>query len=449
MERPIQFLLDACPGESLGLNPTTVYQRVCTDTRSVQAGDLFVALRGERFNGNSFVGAALKAGAIAAVVDEPVDARPVLRVANTRVALGQLAAAHRREFDVPVFGIAGSNGKTSTKDMLASVLSAERNVLRSRASFNNDVGVPATLLQLMPDHEAAVVELGTNHPGELAPLVQMAAPEFGILTGVGREHLEFFGDLEGVAREEGMLAELLPKRGKLFLYGDGEWVKPIRQRTQAAVVRVGFGPDNDWQIGSVRIEAAGTHFNVCAPARAWSGDYFTPLIGRHQAGNAGLALAAGAEIGMSREALARGLAASPQPNQRLQWIERGGIRWLNDAYNANADSVCASLATLKALPNGGCRFVVLGDMAELGKHAEAAHREAGEQAAAVATGLVAVGEYAELTVAAANAAGLDQAEAVPNAASAAKVLRNWVEPQDVVLLKASRAAKLEQILELY
>ena len=199
----------------------------------------------------------------------------------------------------------------------------------------------------------------------------------------------------------------------------------------------------------MRVVAAGTHFYARAPEGEWSGEYFTPLIGRHQAGNAGLALAAGAEIGMSREALASGLAASPQPSQRLQWIERGGIRWLNDAYNANADSVCASLATLKALPNGGRRFVVLGDMAELGEHAEAAHVEAGEQAAAVANGLVAVGENAEITVAAAIGAGLDQTEAVPNAASAAKVLRDWVGPQDVVLLKASRAAKLEQIMELY
>ena len=208
MDRSLQFLLEACSGESVGIEPAQVYQRVCTDTRVVQPGDLFIALRGERFNGNAYAAAALQAGAVAAVVDEPVDAASVLRVTDARVAYGQLAAAHRREFELPVFGVAGSNGKTSTKDMLASVLGAERNVLRSEASFNNDVGVPATLLKLDPKHEAAVVELGTNHPGELAPLVQMAAPDYGVLTGIGREHLEFFGDLQGVAKEEGVLAEL-------------------------------------------------------------------------------------------------------------------------------------------------------------------------------------------------------------------------------------------------
>ena len=139
MERSLQFLLEACSGESVGIEPAQFYQRVCTDTRAVQPGDLFIALRGERFNGNAYAAAALQSGAVAAVVDEPVDAASVLRVADARVAYGQLAAAHRREFELPVFGVAGSNGKTSTKDMLASVLGAERNVLRSEASFNNDV----------------------------------------------------------------------------------------------------------------------------------------------------------------------------------------------------------------------------------------------------------------------------------------------------------------------
>ena len=449
MGSSLQFLIETCPGVSVGIDSTQDYQRVCTDTRKVQPGDLFFALRGERFNGNTYAAKALQAGAVAAVVDEPVDAAPVLRVADARVAYGQLAAAHRREFELPVFGVAGSNGKTSTKDMLASVLSAERNVLCSEASFNNDVGVPATLLQLEPKHEAAVVELGTNHPGELAPLVQMAAPDFGVLTGIGREHLEFFGDLQGVAQEEGMLAELLPSRGKLFLYGDGDWVKPICQRTQAHVYRVGFEATNDWQVKTVQVEESGTHFSIRAAEGSWSGDYFTPLIGRHQAGNAALALAAGAALGMDREALAQGLAASPQPRLRLQWAESGGVRWLNDAYNANADSVRASLETLGALETNGRRFVVLGEMAELGAHAENAHREAGELAASVAAGLIAIGQWAEVTSEAARAAGLKRVEAVSDTRSAANVLREWVQPKDVVLLKASRAAKLEQILDLF
>ena len=216
MDRPLRFLLEACPGEIAGVDPEQVYQRVCTDTRAVRPGDLFVALRGERFNGNAFAAAALKAGAVAAVVDEPMDAAPVLLVADARVAYGQLAAAHRRAFDCPMFGVAGSNGKTSTKDMLASVLGVERNVLRSKASFNNDVGVPASLLQLGPEHEAAVVELGTNHPGELAPLVQMATPDYGVLTGIGREHLEFFWRPAGRGSRRGDAGGVVAASWKTF-----------------------------------------------------------------------------------------------------------------------------------------------------------------------------------------------------------------------------------------
>ena len=246
-----------------------------------------------------------------------------------------------------------------------------------------------------------------------------------------------------------MVAELLPSRGKLFLYGDGDWVNPMCQRTQAHVIRVGFEAANDWQVKTVQVEESGTHFSIRAAEDLWSGDYFTPLIGRHQASNAALALAAGASLGMDREAMARGLAASSQPRQRLQWAESGGVRWLNDAYNANADSVRASLETLGALKTAGRRFVVFGEMAELGEHSEDAHREAGELAASVAAGLVAIGQWAEVTAETARAAGLKRVEAVSDAQGAANVLREWVQPKDVVLLKASRAAKLEQIMDLY
>ncbi|MFM1557453.1 MAG: Mur ligase family protein, partial [Limisphaerales bacterium] len=220
--RPLQFVIEACGGQPRGIDPAVKFQRVCTDTRKLQRGDLFVALRGENFDGNQFAAAAIATGAVAAVVDSPCDA-PVILVEDTRLAFGHLAAAHRAEMDATIFGIAGSNGKTSTKEMLAAILRAQMETLHSEASFNNDVGVPSTLMSIELRHRAVVLELGTNHPGELAPLVKMAAPQFGLLTGIGREHLEFFGNLEGVAREEGVLGELLPAGGKLFLYGDDDW----------------------------------------------------------------------------------------------------------------------------------------------------------------------------------------------------------------------------------
>jgi UDP-N-acetylmuramoyl-tripeptide--D-alanyl-D-alanine ligase len=445
--RSLQFVIDACDGEPHGIDPATHFQRVCTDTRKLQAGDLFVALHGENFDGNQFAVAALEAGAVAAVVDAPCDG-PSLMVPATRRAFGQLAAAHRAEMEVIVFGIAGSNGKTSTKEMLAAILRAQMETLHSEASFNNDVGVPSTLLAIASSHRAAVLELGTNHPGELAPLVSMTAPKFGLFTGIGREHLEFFKTLEGVAREEGVLGELLPTGGKLFLYGDDKWSQSIADRSNAPVISVGFDESNDWRVGAVEVTESGTTFEVRAPSIELSGNYTTPLLGRHQAGNGTLAIAAAAELGLGRDAIARGLAECPVSAMRLQLSEKNGVRWLNDAYNANADSVHAALDTLASLPLKGNRFAVLGNMAELGGHAESAHREAGEHAANCVDGLIAVGEQAPVTTAAARNAGLAKAEAVPDIGAAAELLRSWLQPGDSILLKASRAARLEQLEDL-
>jgi UDP-N-acetylmuramoyl-tripeptide--D-alanyl-D-alanine ligase len=449
MERTLQFVRDTCGGEPHDWNPAATFCRVCTDTRQLQAGDLFLALRGDNFNGNRFAKKALENGAVAVVLDEPpAGARPCLVVPDSRRALGQLGAAHRQLFNLPLFAIAGSNGKTSTKAMLASILREQFDTLHSEASFNNDIGVPATLLQLEPRHQAAVLEVGTNHPGELAPLIEMVAPQFGLLTGIGREHLEHFGDLDGVAREEGALAELLPAGGKLFINGDGDWVPAMVNRCQASVATVGLDAGRDWRVTDLRVNNDGTNFVVHAPNAAFDGEYHTPLLGAHQAANATLAIAAAAELKIDRAKIARGLAASPVPKMRLQWSERSGICWLNDAYNANADSVRAALATLASLQIEGKKYAVLGDMAELGEHAEAAHREAGNEAAGVVDGLIAVGVQAELTATAARDAGLAQVTAVADAAVAAEVLREWLQRGDVVLLKASRAARLEQLEEL-
>ena len=214
------------------------------------------------------------------------------------------------------------------------------------------------------------------------------------------------------------------------------------------MIRVGFAEPNDWRVGTVEVTESGTTFEVHAPSIELSGNYTTPLLGRHQAANGTLAIAAAAELGLSRDAITRGLAECPVSAMRLQLSEKNGVRWLNDAYNANADSVRAALDTLASLPMKGNRFAVLGDMAELGSHAESAHREAGERAANCVNGLIAVGEQASVTTAAAREAGLAQAEAVPDIGAASELLRNWLQPGDSILLKASRAERLEQLEEL-
>ena len=428
--------------------------RVCTDSRQLRAGDVFVALRGERFDGHDFVAEACrKAAAVMIERSRPnvagLEGCAAIRVDDTRKALGRLAARYRQDFSLPVIAVAGSNGKTTTKELIASVLNRKLATLSSESSFNNDVGVPATLLRLESAHQAAVIEAGTNHPGELAPLVRMIRPAMGVITSIGREHLEFFEDLEGVAREEGWLAELLPGDGKLLVNGDEPWGDALIRRSRAGPVRVGFGDGNDWRAHSTRLEKQGVKFCVEAPVAGYSGEYRVSLLGRHQALNSLFAIAVGAELGLTRQQIEQGLAECKPPRMRMQLWEVNGVRVLDDTYNANADSVAAALQTMKELPCQGRRVAVLGDMAELGKHSEAAHEEVGRRAAELGIGqLFAVGKMAAVVARGARAAGLTRVLEFQDLQTAGSAIKQFVKEGDLLLLKASRVARLERIAEL-
>ncbi|MCI0535092.1 MAG: UDP-N-acetylmuramoyl-tripeptide--D-alanyl-D-alanine ligase, partial [Verrucomicrobiales bacterium] len=323
------------------------------------------------------------------------------------------------------------------------------NTLWSQASFNNDVGVPLTLLQLEASHQTAVLEAGTNHPGELAPLVRMIQPRFGVITSIGREHLEFFGDLWGVAQEEGTLAELLPRTGKLLIHSDSPEAESIIKRSAAPAIRIGLARQNSWRASNLRMTDAGVAFRVSAPASDFNGEYQLPLLGKHQVVNALFAIALGADLGLTKAEVQRGLANCETPKMRLQLSAVGNIHLLDDAYNANADSMRAALETLRDFPCRGRRLAVLGDMAELGPHGEAAHAEVGRRAAELGVEqLFAVGKMAAVMGGAARAAGLRGVQEFADVLAAAEAIRQFVDAGDVVLLKASRATKLERIGDL-
>jgi UDP-N-acetylmuramoyl-tripeptide--D-alanyl-D-alanine ligase len=454
--RSIQFAIEACAGELLAGSPDAKLGRVCTDSRHAQAGDLFIALSGEKFDGHSFLTDVATKGVSAVMIARsqrhlaaglPL-AVAVIEVDDARQALGKLGARYRQDFSLPVVAVGGSNGKTTTKELIASVLRQKFDTLWSEASFNNDIGVPQTLLKLERRHGAAVFEVGTNHPGELAPLVGMIQPRIGVITSIGREHLEFFGDVNGVAQEEGWLAELLPADGALVLNGDSEWAVTLARRTKARVITVGFSESNAWRVNNFRVGEDGVTFEVVAPQSECSGEYRVRLLGRHQVPNALLALAAGWELGVNPEQLRQGLADCAAPKMRLQLWEAAGVRVLDDSYNANADSMLAALQTLHDLPCSGRRVAVLGDMAELGEHTEAAHREIGRRSAELGVNrLIAVGRWARITGEAALMAGLKDVTEFADVPGAAVAVKNLVQPGDVVLLKASRSTGLERIGE--
>jgi UDP-N-acetylmuramoyl-tripeptide--D-alanyl-D-alanine ligase len=310
------------------------------------------------------------------------------------------------------------------------------------------VGVPLTLLRLDSTQQAAVLEAGTNHPGELEPLVRMIAPNHGVITSIGREHLEFFGDLRGVAREEAWVGELLPPGGKLFVHAEPEWLKHIASRTRATPVTIGFQDSDEWRVRDLRPDKQGLSFLVNGPVAEYSGQYRVNLLGRHQALNAVIAIALGAELGLSRGDIQSGLAECKPARMRLELWEVNGVRVLDDAYNANADSMLAALQTLQDIPCKGRRLAVLGDMAELGEYSESAHEEVGRQAAELGVGqLFAVGKMAPVMARAARAAGLARVLEFADVEVAAVAIKQFVRDGDVLLLKASRVARLERIAE--
>lgn len=449
--RLLDFVCRACGGELISGAPGTKILRVSTDSRRVAPGDVFFAVKGEKFDGHDFVSEVVAKGASAVVVEKARARRVsagVIAVDDTRNALGRLGARYRQDFNLPVVAVAGSNGKTTAKELIAAVLSEQLPAVWSEASFNNDIGVPLTLLNIESKHRVAVLEVGTNHPGELPALMRLIQPTMGVITSIGREHLEYFGSLEGVVQEEGWLAELLPASGTLFLNGDGEWTPTIARRARARTVCVGVGPQNEWRSELRGMDESGVRFRVSSPRKDFDGEYQVALMGRHQVTNATFALGIAAELGVSAEAARRGLAAAKPPKMRMQFWEVRGIRVLDDSYNANADSMLAALQTLADLQCSGRRVAVLGDMAELGEHASSAHEEVGRRAGELKIDLlIAVGQFASRTAEGAARGGLRDVSIFADVSEAARIVPSLIKPSDLVLLKASRATGLERVGE--
>ncbi len=412
---------------------------VCTDTRRLQPGQLFVALQGPNFDGHDFVPAALEAGAAACLVSRPV-ASPAIVVEDTRRALGELARAWRQRFRLPLIAVTGSNGKTTVKEMLAAILASGGPILATRGNLNNDIGVPLTLFELDGAHRAAVVEMGANHPGEIAWLVSLARPGVALVTNAGPAHLEGFGSLEGVARAKGEIFAGLPADGIAVINADDAYA-PLWRELAAGRRIVSFGLRQPADVSAEwQATGRGSRLRVHTPA----GDFETdlPLPGEHNVMNALAATAAALAAGVSPQNVARGLAGVRAAPGRLQ-IRPGpaGSTLIDDTYNANPASLAAALRVLQTFP--GRHLLALGDMGELGPEAEALHAEAGRLAreAGVAR-LVAVGSMA----AAAAAAFGPGAERCADRAQAVALLREELGRDDVLLVKGSRASRMDEVI---
>ncbi len=425
---------------------------VTTDSRHVAPGDVFIALAGDKFDGHDFLRQVAEAGAAAVIVSRLPggwDSLPcaVIQVPDTLAGLQKLAHNYRAWHQPFVLGITGSNGKTSTKDLACRVMASKYQVCATEGNFNNHIGLPLSILKLRQGDTCGVFEMGMNHPGEIAPLAAIAAPDAAIITNIGVAHIEYMGSREAIALEKGSLAEAVPEQGFVVLNANDDFTPAIAARCNARVVLAGIAK-GDVAAHDLKASAEGTSFTL-----DFSGtrtDAFLPVPGVHMVANATLAAAAAWKAGISPQDIAAALSSAKLTKGRLETKHVNGVVFLDDSYNANPDSMKAGLRTLADLSSAGRRIAVLGRMGELGVHAEEGHREVGRFAAGLnVDALFSVGAEASLiTEAAATNPALDTHH-FPTHEACADHLRTHLRAGDLVLLKGSRSAGMERVLSLY
>jgi UDP-N-acetylmuramoyl-tripeptide--D-alanyl-D-alanine ligase len=459
--RPIELSLirDVLKAELVGAGaadlqatdtPDAMVRSISTDTRYLKPGSLFIALRGERYDGHDFLPQAAASGAVAAVVDaEPavrVPGLPLVRVADARRAMGSLARMLRRRLRGKVIAVAGSNGKTSTKHLIHAALACRLTGTMSPKSFNNDIGVPLAIFPADEHQDYLVLELGTNHPGEIENLARMAEPDIAVITNCSAEHLEGLGDLDGVRRENASILSGLKPDGTLIYFGDDPRLADAVSGFGGPRMTFGFQPDNDLTAARLSLGLDGTRFSLNG------GDalYKAPMLGRHAALNALAAAAVAMRMGLSADEALLSLTDAMGPEMRLQVQQVGGVTILNDAYNANPASALAAIQTLCDLPAMGRRIAVIGEMRELGPTSAALHGELGRNIAAHGRAIdevYCIGASGRMVRQAAVEAGFPDRHVFLciDAADAARVVPGRIGDGDLVLLKASRLVRLEAV----
>jgi UDP-N-acetylmuramoyl-tripeptide--D-alanyl-D-alanine ligase len=428
------------------------FSRIVTDSRSDCTGGLFVALRGERFDAHAFVSQAAANGAVAALVERPLALDlPQWVVDDTRLGLGRLASAWRDRLPGRLVAITGSNGKTTCKEMVAAILAQIGSVRATQGNLNNDIGMPLTLLRAR-DENWLVIEMGANHPEEIGYLTDIARPQAALITNAGRAHLEGFGSVEGVARAKGEIARGLPPDGTLVVPGDAPWIGLWRDLAQGRrILTFGLDPacgaHTDPNDVTTAWDEAGFTTRFAAELAGRRHDLSLTLAGLHNVRNALAAAALATAVGVAPEAIAAGLATIKPVAGRLEPRRAGGLRIIDDTYNANPDSVQAAIEVLVAVP--GRPILVLGDLGELGPEAARLHREVGEAArAAGVAALYAVGDLCRETVAgfAAGSGPRGAARHFDDQATLIAALRGELIAADIVLVKGSRRAAMDRVV---
>ena len=449
MKMTVSELVSACGGRLLCGDPQSEVTSVTTDSRDVSPGALFVPIRGERVDAHEFIPTAFRSGAAAVLTQEHGESngpRAWIAVGDTREALQRIAAAYRARFSLPVIGVTGSVGKTSTKEMVALALSAGMNVMKTLGNSNSQVGVPLTMFRLSEDYGAAVVEMGMSEFGEMSRIAAVAAPDYAVMTNIGVSHIEQLGTRENILREKLHIIDRFRKGSVLFLNGDDELLRSAAAKVRCETVLYGTGPYCAFRAERVETVGDSTWFHYIAPGGE-EGEARIPAIGSHHVLNALAGLAVARRLGVPLSRAAQALSNYRAPAMRQQIRRANEITVIDDSYNSSPDSAKSSLGVLAAF-GGGRRIAVLADMLELGAYSEQGHREVGAFAARSGVDiLVTAGERARrIAEGALEAAPSLDCRVCADNAQALETLRSVLQPGDAVLVKGSRGMHTEEIV---
>ncbi len=454
----VKQIIAATGGKLLSGDLQLTLTGVSIDSRTIKRGELYIAIKGARFDGHAFIAEAVKRGARAVVIAVRQRTKAskqqitCIKVSDTRRALGQIAKLYRQKFSLPVIAVTGSNGKTTTKEMIAHILSGHKNVLKNLGTQNNDIGVPLNLLKLNSSHDAAVLELGTNHFGEIDYLADIAKPNLGVITNIGPAHLENLINLGGVYREKkSLLLHLQAPRIKI-LNADDVWLKKLSILKKNFIFTYGINNNADFRAGNIKLTSIkAIEFDLISSKANIRHKVTLSTLGAVNIYNALAAISVARILGISYKAIARSLKNFRFPEGRLVAKSINGISFIDDTYNANPASLSEAISVLDRLRVRGKKIFVMGDMMELGKSRQALHRQAGVEAAAACDILIGVGSLARLAARSAARSGLNKSCILTcdNSRQARNLLVNTVKPtsRDLILVKGSRIMKMEEVFK--
>ncbi len=444
-------IMDAVGGSLLSGSGETEITGVSTDSRTISAGNLFIPIIGEKFDGHDFIGQAFERGAAACLTSRknvPAVSGTVIQVADTLKALGDLASFHRKRFNIPIVGITGSVGKTSTKDMVAAVLSQQYRVLKTEGNFNNEIGLPLTILNMDESHQCGVIEMGMSGFGEISRLSRISLPDIAIITNIGLSHIEKLGSRQNILKAKMEILDGLSKNGTVILNIDDRLLSGMKNLLPYKTLFYGLDDDADYQAFDIKSAGEhGTYFKIEINDRTF--EVHIPVPGIHNVHNALAAIAVGVELKVPIEKIIKGIGEFTPGKMRLNIMSFNGIKIINDTYNASPQSMEAALNVLKEI-EGNRKIAVLGDMLEMGSWAEKAHKNVGKYVFETgANFLITVGENGRNIAKGALESGMnpDNVHMCEDNQQIVKLLKSLACNGDVILVKGSRGMRMEEIVE--